>query len=40
MHGYEIEAMFGLPLDFNYTQAEVALTGRVTAFWTRFAQFG
>lgn len=40
MHGYEIEAMFGLPLDFNYTQEEVALTERVTAFWTRFAQFG
>ena len=40
MHGYEIEAIFGLPLDFNYTQEEVALTERVTAFWTRFAQFG
>lgn len=40
MHGYEIEAMFGLPLDYNYTAEEEALAERVTAFWTRFAQFG
>ena len=40
MHGYEIEAVFGLPLDHNYTVGEEALASRITAFWTRFAQYG
>ncbi|KAL8605141.1 hypothetical protein ACOMHN_031082 [Nucella lapillus] len=40
MHGYEIEAVFGLPRDFNYTQEELALADRMMGYWTRFAQTG
>ena len=40
MHGYEIEAVFGLPLPYNYTQRETNLAARITDYWTRFAQFG
>ncbi|XP_070191018.1 acetylcholinesterase-like isoform X2 [Littorina saxatilis] len=40
LHGYEIEAMFALPLPANYTPGEEALASRITGYWTRFAQFG
>ncbi|XP_076449529.1 cholinesterase-like [Babylonia areolata] len=40
MHGYEIEAVFGLPLDYNYTQGEEDLASRMMGYWTRFAQTG
>jgi carboxylesterase type B len=40
-HGYEIEAVFGLPLlDANYTLEDMQVAARVTAYWTRFAQTG
>ncbi|XP_076470964.1 acetylcholinesterase-like isoform X2 [Babylonia areolata] len=40
LHGYEIEAMFALPNEYNYTLKERALASRVTGYWTRFAHTG
>ncbi|KAL8568630.1 hypothetical protein ACOMHN_063702 [Nucella lapillus] len=40
MHGYEIEAMFALPREHNYSQQDRKVASRVTAYWTRFAQSG
>ncbi|XP_060029416.1 acetylcholinesterase [Erinaceus europaeus] len=41
-HGYEIEFVFGLPLDprLNYTLEERAFTQRVMRYWTNFARTG
>ncbi|XP_076439617.1 acetylcholinesterase-like [Babylonia areolata] len=40
MHAYEIELVFGLPRDFNYTQEEEVLADRMMGYWTRFAETG
>uniref|UniRef100_A0A8C8S7P0 Carboxylic ester hydrolase n=1 Tax=Pelusios castaneus TaxID=367368 RepID=A0A8C8S7P0_9SAUR len=41
-HGYEIEFVFGLPLDrtLNYTAAEAAFSRRVMRYWANFARTG
>ncbi|XP_067412546.1 acetylcholinesterase [Emydura macquarii macquarii] len=41
-HGYEIEFVFGLPLDraLNYTPAEAALSRRIMRYWANFARTG
>ncbi|OCT59426.1 acetylcholinesterase [Xenopus laevis] len=41
-HGYEIEFVFGLPLDanLNYTPQEEALSRRMMRFWANFARTG
>ncbi|KAK7498999.1 hypothetical protein BaRGS_00009808 [Batillaria attramentaria] len=40
MHGYEVEAVFLLPEDTNYTQQDLDVASRMAAYWTRFAQSG
>ncbi|XP_057711661.1 acetylcholinesterase isoform X2 [Corythoichthys intestinalis] len=42
IHGYEIEFVFGLPLDkkFNYTQDEEKLSRRTMRYWANFARSG
>ncbi|KAG8429169.1 hypothetical protein GDO86_018149 [Hymenochirus boettgeri] len=41
-HGYEIEFIFGLPLDptLNYTPQEEALSRRMMRYWANFARTG
>ncbi|KAH1187914.1 acetylcholinesterase isoform X2 [Mauremys mutica] len=41
-HGYEIEFVFGLPLDpgLNYTAEEAALSRRMMRYWANFARTG
>ncbi|XP_061768338.1 acetylcholinesterase [Nerophis ophidion] len=42
IHGYEIEFVFGLPLEkrFNYTQEEEKLSRRMMRYWANFARTG
>ncbi|KAK2178847.1 hypothetical protein NP493_527g05011 [Ridgeia piscesae] len=42
MHGYEIDHVFGCPLNvsLNYTRAEAELSRRLMTYWTNFAKFG
>ncbi|CAH6898856.1 Bche [Phodopus roborovskii] len=42
MHGYEIEFVFGLPLErrANYTRAEEMLSRSVMKLWANFAKYG
>ena len=42
MHGYEIDHIFGLPLNttFNYTEKEKELSKRVMGYWADFAKTG
>ncbi|XP_025115431.1 acetylcholinesterase-like [Pomacea canaliculata] len=40
MHGYEIEAVFGLPQEYNYTIEDESVSSRMMSYWTRFAQRG
>ena len=44
MHGYEIDAVFGVPLieedDLEYTEAEVTLSQRMMTYWKNFAMTG
>ena len=42
MHGYEIDHVFGLPLDstMNYTEPEKQLSERMVRYWTNFAKTG
>lgn len=42
MHGYEIDHVFGCPLNasLNYTRSEADLSGRVMTYWTNFAKYG
>ncbi|XP_077597867.1 acetylcholinesterase [Stigmatopora nigra] len=42
IHGYEIEFVFGLPLEkrFNYTQDEEKLSRRTMRYWANFARSG
>ncbi|XP_067898282.1 cholinesterase-like [Heterodontus francisci] len=42
MHGYEIEFVFGIPLDkwFNYTMAEQVLSRNMMHYWANFAKTG
>ena len=42
MHGYEIEFVFGLPLDesLNYTAHEVELSRNIMKLWANFARTG
>ncbi|KAI8486402.1 hypothetical protein Bbelb_359010 [Branchiostoma belcheri] len=42
MHGYEIEFIFGLPIDpkWNYTAEEGELARRMMRYWTNFARTG
>ncbi|XP_025115426.1 cholinesterase 2-like isoform X2 [Pomacea canaliculata] len=40
MHGYEIEAIFGLPQEYNYTREDESVASRMMAYWTRFSQLG
>lgn len=42
MHGYEIELVFGLPLErrANYTRAEEILSRSMMKFWANFAKYG
>uniref|UniRef100_K7F614 Carboxylic ester hydrolase n=1 Tax=Pelodiscus sinensis TaxID=13735 RepID=K7F614_PELSI len=41
-HGYEIEFVFGLPLEptLNYTAEEAALSRRIMHYWANFARTG
>ncbi|XP_074839066.1 acetylcholinesterase [Carettochelys insculpta] len=41
-HGYEIEFVFGLPLEptLNYTAQEAALSRRIMRYWANFARTG
>uniref|UniRef100_A0A8C5MT31 Carboxylic ester hydrolase n=1 Tax=Leptobrachium leishanense TaxID=445787 RepID=A0A8C5MT31_9ANUR len=41
-HGYEIEFVFGLPLEssLNYTPQEAALSRRIMRYWANFARTG
>ncbi|KAL8176964.1 UNVERIFIED_CONTAM: hypothetical protein K2H54_040465 [Gekko kuhli] len=41
-HGYEIEFVFGLPLNnsLNYTEEEKALSRRIMRYWANFARTG
>ncbi|XP_034294938.1 cholinesterase [Pantherophis guttatus] len=41
-HGYEIEFVFGLPLErrINYTKAEEALSRSILKYWANFAKTG
>lgn len=42
IHGYEIEFVFGLPLDkrLNYTAEEEKLSRRMMRHWANFARTG
>ncbi|XP_054556702.1 cholinesterase isoform X2 [Talpa occidentalis] len=42
MHGYEIEFVFGLPLErrVNYTKAEEGLSRSIMRSWANFAKYG
>jgi cholinesterase len=42
MHGYEIEFVFGLPLErrVNYTRAEEILSRSIMKCWANFAKYG
>lgn len=42
IHGYEIEFVFGLPLDkrLNYTAEEEKLSRRMMRYWANFARTG
>lgn len=42
MHGYEIDHVFGLPLNgtYNYTNSEKQLSRRMMEYWTNFAKTG
>ncbi|XP_005393195.1 PREDICTED: cholinesterase isoform X2 [Chinchilla lanigera] len=42
MHGYEIEFVFGLPLErkVNYTKAEEILSRSIMKHWANFAKYG
>ena len=42
MHGYEIEFVFGLPLNpsLGYTQEEVSMSKRFMKYWATFARTG
>ncbi|KAG7484102.1 hypothetical protein MATL_G00045570 [Megalops atlanticus] len=42
IHGYEIEFVFGLPLEksLNYTAQEEALSRRIMRYWANFARTG
>lgn len=42
MHGYEIEFVFGLPLEkrLNYTTEEEKLSRRMMRYWANFARTG
>ncbi|XP_007523705.2 LOW QUALITY PROTEIN: cholinesterase [Erinaceus europaeus] len=42
MHGYEIEFVFGLPLErrVNYTKAEEILSRSIMRHWANFAKYG
>uniref|UniRef100_A0ABI7WUR2 Carboxylic ester hydrolase n=1 Tax=Felis catus TaxID=9685 RepID=A0ABI7WUR2_FELCA len=42
MHGYEIEFVFGLPLErrVNYTRAEEILSRSIMNYWANFAKYG
>ncbi|XP_072111502.1 cholinesterase-like [Mobula birostris] len=42
MHGYEIEFMFGMPVDgkLNYTAAEETLSRNMMHYWANFAKTG
>lgn len=42
MHGYEIEFVFGLPLEkrLNYTLEEERLSRRMMRYWANFARTG
>ncbi|XP_005003514.1 cholinesterase isoform X2 [Cavia porcellus] len=42
MHGYEIEFVFGLPLErrVNYTKAEEILSRSIMKYWANFAKYG
>ncbi|ELW64812.1 Cholinesterase [Tupaia chinensis] len=42
MHGYEIEFVFGLPLErrVNYTKAEETLSRAIMKYWANFAKYG
>ncbi|KAJ3591150.1 hypothetical protein NHX12_009097 [Muraenolepis orangiensis] len=42
MHGYEIEFVFGMPLDasLNYTQREVNMSRTIMKHWANFARTG
>ena len=42
MHGYEIDHVFGCPLNrsLNYTHQEADLSRRLMAYWTNFAKHG
>lgn len=42
IHGYEIEFVFGLPLEkrLNYTQEEEKLSRRMMKYWANFARTG
>lgn len=42
IHGYEIEFVFGMPLDkrLNYTADEEKLSRRMMRYWANFARTG
>ncbi|KAK7488897.1 hypothetical protein BaRGS_00019854 [Batillaria attramentaria] len=40
MHGYEVEAVFGLPEEFQYSTQDRDLASRVMSYWTNFAETG
>ncbi|XP_078526161.1 acetylcholinesterase isoform X2 [Lissotriton helveticus] len=42
LHGYEIEFVFGLPLDrtLNYTEEEEMLSRKIMRYWANFARTG
>ncbi|XP_069502623.1 acetylcholinesterase [Ambystoma mexicanum] len=42
IHGYEIEFVFGLPLDrtLNYTKDEEKLSRKMMRYWSNFARYG
>lgn len=42
MHGYEIDHVFGMPLNdsLNYTKAEKLLSEKILQYWTNFAKTG
>lgn len=42
MHGYEIEFVFGMPLNANlgYTKNEVNMTKKIMKHWANFAKMG
>lgn len=42
IHGYEIEFVFGLPLEkrLNYTLEEEKLSQRMMKYWANFARTG